>query len=69
MIVPNLEKFEEEYNRPLNSEEIYKLIQEEIKKVNKELVLYKYIRDFEIRETEFEKTTTKKIKRFMHNVK
>lgn len=42
-------------------EQIRKLIDAEVHKVNKSLVLYKYIRHFTVREQEFEKTTSKKI--------
>jgi len=37
----------------------------EIEKVNKQLASYKQIKKFVIRETEFEKTTTQKIKRYL----
>ena len=49
---------------PITGEEtVEKIIDEEVKKGNKQMPLYKMVREFEIRETEFEKTTTKKIKR------
>ncbi|HEX9252651.1 MAG TPA: AMP-binding protein, partial [Ignavibacteriaceae bacterium] len=41
------------------------IISEAVKEVNKELPVYKQIRKFHIRESEFEKTTTQKIKRFL----
>lgn len=44
--------------------EIEKLLKIEVKAINKQLPLYKHIRDFKIRETEFVKTTTRKIKRY-----
>jgi long-chain acyl-CoA synthetase len=44
-------------------DELYKLIKQEVQKANKKLSSYKKIKHFEIREGEFEKTTTKKIKR------
>ena len=46
-------------------EDIHKLIGSEIKKYNKLMPTYKYVKDFELRDTEFEKTTTRKIKRFL----
>lgn len=46
-------------------EEIYKLIKAEIKYINKNMPLYKRILDINIRENEFAKTTTKKIKRYL----
>lgn len=63
-IYPDMEKIREELKTENPTEEqIRKLIDNEVHKVNKSLVLYKYIRYFSIRDVEFEKTTTKKIKR------
>lgn len=64
-IFPNYEKIEEDANSgiiPSNNPKA--IIQSEIKVVNKQLVTYKAVKDFSIRESEFEKTTTKKIKRY-----
>lgn len=61
-IYPNMEKVSEALgteNPPF--EKIRQLLRAEINKVNKMLVLYKYIRHFTIREAEFNKTTSKKI--------
>lgn len=67
-IVPDTEKIEEDFkDKPLTKEEIYELIHKEVKAVNKTLVTYKYVKDFNLREEEFAKTTTKKIKRYMEN--
>ncbi len=63
-VIPNYEKIEEKYGKILLEEEIYKVIWEEIKKVNKKLTAYKAIKHLEIKKDEFEKTTTMKIKRF-----
>lgn len=61
-IYPDMEKIKETLGTENPTEEqVYKLIEEEVYKVNKMLVLYKYVRHIEIRETEFEKTTSKKI--------
>jgi len=49
----------------LSAEALRAAVQEEIDAVNKDLIYYKKIRAFCLRDTEFEKTTTKKIKRFM----
>ena len=51
------------------SEEVYELIRKVVKEVNKSLVIYKYVKDFDLREDEFAKTTTKKIKRYVENNK
>ncbi|MCX7773903.1 MAG: AMP-binding protein [Clostridia bacterium] len=62
-IVPNMEVLVEKFGQVPVPDELYKLIKQEVLKVNKKLSSYKKIKHFEIREGEFEKTTTKKIKR------
>ena len=47
-----------------NDAEIEELIKRDVAKVNKTLVGYKRISKTTIRKNEFEKTTTKKIKRY-----
>ncbi len=54
-------------NVQISQELIEKVIKEEIDKANKQLADYKQIRTFNIREKEFEKTTTQKIKRYLIN--
>ncbi len=51
----------------VNEEMVRQLIQDEIEKLNRHLPVYKQIRRVHIKETEFEKTTTQKIKRFLVN--
>lgn len=61
-IYPNMEKVSEELGTDSPSkEQIRDLLENEVLKVNKMLVLYKYIRHFTVRDDEFEKTTSKKI--------
>lgn len=68
-IVPDFDKIQNDHEgKLLTKDEIYKLIHNEIKQVNKKLVTYKYIRNFNIRENEFAKTTTKKIKRYLEEI-
>lgn len=50
-------------------EEIKKIMSDVIKSVNSKLPNYKHIKSFGIRDEEFEKTTTQKIKRFGNNTK
>lgn len=67
-VYPDMEKVKEALqNENPTQEQVYKLIEGEVHKVNKTLVLYKYVRHITIRETEFEKTTSKKIKRKYNN--
>ena len=64
-IVPDTEKLQEEFpGRQPTPEEVYELIHKEVKGINKGLVIYKYIKDFNLRDEEFAKTTSKKIKRY-----
>lgn len=63
-VIPDYEQIEELHGAGLNEEQIYKIIWEEIKKVNRQLTNYKAIKKLEIKTDEFEKTTTMKIKRF-----
>ncbi len=54
----------ETHNEKITPDFIYKLIEKEVKKCNSELSSYKQIKKFTIRDSEFEKTTTQKIKRY-----
>lgn len=64
-IVPDIEQITEKMGSTPTKEDILKIIQTEVKKVNKKLSNYKKIQHFDIREEEFDKTTTKKIKRYV----
>jgi len=64
-IVPDMEAIAAQFDgRKPTDEEVHDIIRKEVKEVNKNLVLYKYVKDFDIRYEEFEKTTTNKIKRY-----
>ena len=56
-VISDTEKFN------MTEEELRKLIAGEIKKANHKMPAYKYVKEFEIQEKEFAKTTTHKIKR------
>ena len=58
-------EYSEKNDVQITPELVNNIISEEIKRVNKELANYKQIRKFYIRDTEFEKTTTQKIKRYL----
>lgn len=49
----------------INDELLHRTISGEIEKTNKQLAMHKQIKKFSIRESEFEKTTTQKIKRYL----
>ncbi|MEG2348598.1 MAG: AMP-binding protein [Clostridia bacterium] len=60
------EYIEETYGKTKpTKEEIYDIIFGEIKKINSQLVSYKAVRDLKIKDEDFVKTTTMKIKRFI----
>ncbi len=70
IIVPDMDKITEEFkDKPLSSQELFDLIQNEVKTVNKGLVTYKYVKDITLRETEFAKTTKRTIKRYLEEDK
>jgi len=60
-----LEQYSISSDITLSEEDIKSIFKDEIKKVNEDLPAYKKILQFEVREEEFPKTTTKKIKRHM----
>jgi long-chain acyl-CoA synthetase len=65
-IIVNQEFIDAKYkDEPKTKEEIKELIWQEVKRINQTLVSYKHITEINIREKEFEKTTTLKIKRYL----
>lgn len=67
-IVPDAEAIQAEFGgRQPSDEEIRNLIRKAVKEVNKSLVIYKYVKDFDLRKEEFAKTTTRKIKRYIES--
>lgn len=69
-IVADQEILKEDYpGEDLNRDQIYELIQKEVKDVNRQLVSYKAIKKVILRDEEFAKTTTRKIKRYVEEEK
>jgi long-chain acyl-CoA synthetase len=67
-ILPNSEAISEKLKGiSFSGQEMMKLISQAVKNANTEMPLYKHIREYSIRETEFIKTTTQKIKRYLEN--
>ena len=60
VIFPNYELCEGK-----TKEEIFDMVKAAVEDTNKHLPTFKHIQNIELRETEFEKTTTRKIKRFL----
>jgi len=66
LIVPDIEAIKEKHNVDKISEnDIYNIINAEVRFVNRAMPLYKRVMGFKIHKDEFEKTTTKKIKRYV----
>ncbi len=63
-VIPNREEIEAAYGKDLEEEKIKEIIWNKIKEINKKLTSYKAIKNLEIKQDEFEKTTTMKIKRY-----
>lgn len=69
-IYPNIEAITQYLKGSVpTKEEIWKVISDCVSAVNKKLPNYKHIKSFGIRDKEFEKTTTQKIKRYGDNMK
>ena len=69
-IYPNMEAIKESLKGSIpTKEELLKIISDVVNSVNKKLPNYKHIKNFVIRDQEFEKTTTQKIKRYGNNMK
>lgn len=69
-IYPNLEAISEYLKGSVpTKEEIKKMISNVVSSVNSKLPNYKHIKGFIIRDKEFEKTTTQKVKRYGENMK
>ena len=65
-IIPNFEAIKEKLKSiQISKDDITKVLSDVIKSVNKNLPLYKHIKNFSIRDNEFIKTTTQKIKRHL----
>ena len=62
-VIPDYDKIKELHG-DLSEKEIYDIIWKNIKEVNKKLTSYKAVKALEIKEGEFEKTSTMKIKRY-----
>jgi len=62
-IFPNMEAVQEKLGDKPDAAALQALIEEEVKKVNQQIVSYKGIRKVTLRDTEFDKTTSRKIKR------
>ncbi|MGI9534048.1 MAG: AMP-binding protein, partial [Thermodesulfobacteriota bacterium] len=68
IIYPNIEEYcyqSGDKNEDIKNTNLYNIINQKIKDLNKELEPYKRVSKFAIKKDEFPKTTTRKIKRFL----
>ena len=64
-IFPNMDAIKESFKSiAVSAEDVKKFLGDIIKSVNKDMPLYKHIKEFSVRDTAFIKTTTQKIKRY-----
>ena len=70
-IYPDYEYIDEIFgtSQQVTTQKIEETIKKEIRKYNSQTVQYKMIKDFILRQEEFPKTSTKKIKRFLFKTK
>jgi long-chain acyl-CoA synthetase len=70
ILVPDTEAFDKEFE-PSNydEEKLNEVLSGEVRRINKELARFKRIKKFILRDEEFEKTTTRKIKRYLYTAK
>lgn len=68
-IRPDMEEVEAVLGKDCDEEAVKKLLWDEVDKINAELPMFKKIRKIAIRNEEFEKNTSKKIKRFVESNK
>ncbi len=64
-VFPNMPEIEQKLGNDVTDEQVQELMQSVIDEVNKRNPTWKYIRKVIVRSEEFEKTTTKKIKRYV----
>ena len=70
IIVPNTDGFDDEFGASkYDDEKMDKVIAGVVKDANKKLANYKRIKQFSLRAEEFEKTTTRKIKRYLYTAR
>ena len=62
-IYPNFDAVHEKFGRELSQDQLYEIIKENVEEVNDKMTTYKRVKRIRLREIEFEKTTTRKIKR------
>lgn len=69
LIVPDLEQFKSEHNIDIENPDyttVEKIIKEEVDRINQQMSQFKRISNFKIQLGELEKTSTKKVKRFIY---
>lgn len=68
-IIPDMEEVEEALGKDADDDQIKALLWKEVDKINENLPMFKKIKKISLRHEEFEKNTSKKIKRFVESNK
>ena len=63
-VIPDYDEIKKTHGENISEKQAYDIIWDKIKMINKQLTSYKAIKNLEIKNDEFEKTTTMKIKRY-----
>jgi long-chain acyl-CoA synthetase len=68
VLVPDLESIAADFGKEkaANAQAVRELVKSEVERVNRELPPYKKMSDFYVRSSEFEKTSSRKIKRYLY---
>jgi long-chain acyl-CoA synthetase len=68
VIVPDLESIAADFGKPkaADAAAVRELVKAEVERINRELPPYKKVSDFHVRAAEFEKTSSRKIKRYLY---
>ena len=70
IIFPDFEAFDDKYGSDgWDDDRVYNVLSDEVRRCNRNLAGFKRIKKFVVRNEEFEKTTTRKIKRYLYTAK
>ena len=68
-VYPNFDAIHEKFGTDLSQEQIHDIIKENVETVNDKMTNYKRVKRIKLRDIEFEKTTTRKIRRVKGGVR
>ena len=68
-VYPNFDAIHEKFGADLSQDQIHDIIKENVETVNDKMTNYKRVKRIKLRDIEFEKTTTRKIRRVKGGVR